>query len=139
MVGERALPRNLKNFPIFKKYMKKTLDFKKHVCYTAPCKLEQTFYYRGKGLMRLQGTYGAAVHRGADNRGAAAAPFSRTPEPSSSVRARLFRAQAAFRRTGQICPVCGRRSPEYQVEDDTRAPLGCERCLTIRRNGVIQI
>lgn len=38
-----------------------------------------------------------------------------------------------------ICPVCGQRRPEYRVEDVGRGVLGCERCLRIRRNGVIQL
>lgn len=35
------------------------------------------------------------------------------------------------------CPVCGAEWPEYLVEDINHAALGCERCLTIKRDGVM--
>ena len=35
------------------------------------------------------------------------------------------------------CPVCGRPSPEYLVEGLNHETLGCEWCLTIKRDGVI--
>ena len=38
-----------------------------------------------------------------------------------------------------VCPVCGQVYPQFQVEDDGRQVLGCERCLTIRRRGVVQL
>ena len=38
-----------------------------------------------------------------------------------------------------VCPVCGQVHPQFQVEDGGRQVLGCERCLTIRRRGVVQL
>ena len=37
------------------------------------------------------------------------------------------------------CGVCGQSWPAYQVEDVNHALLGCESCLTIKRDGVIQL
>ncbi|MDD5932253.1 MAG: hypothetical protein PUC45_07375 [Oscillospiraceae bacterium] len=37
------------------------------------------------------------------------------------------------------CALCGRVRPVYEVEDVNHALLGCEGCLTIRRNGVVQL
>lgn len=36
------------------------------------------------------------------------------------------------------CPVCGREWPEYLVEGLNHEALGCESCLTIKKDGVIQ-
>ena len=36
------------------------------------------------------------------------------------------------------CPVCGWEWPEYIVEDINHVVLGCEECLTIKKDGVIQ-
>ena len=37
------------------------------------------------------------------------------------------------------CGVCGQSWPAYQVEDVNHALLGCESCLIIKRDGVIQL
>ena len=37
------------------------------------------------------------------------------------------------------CGVCGQSWPAYQVEDVNHALLGCERCLTIREDGVVRL
>lgn len=37
------------------------------------------------------------------------------------------------------CPVCGHEHPHYIVKDPGHTVLGCEECLTIYREGVIQI
>ncbi|MDY3281688.1 hypothetical protein [Dysosmobacter sp.] len=36
------------------------------------------------------------------------------------------------------CAVCGAAWPEYQVREPGRGVIGCERCLVIRKGGVIQ-
>lgn len=36
------------------------------------------------------------------------------------------------------CPVCGREWPVYLVEGLNHEDLGCESCLTIKKDGVIQ-
>ena len=37
------------------------------------------------------------------------------------------------------CGMCGQIRPAYQVEDVNHALLGCENCLIIKREGVIQL
>ena len=37
------------------------------------------------------------------------------------------------------CGVCGQPGPVYEVEDVNHALLGCEECLTIRKDGVVQL
>lgn len=37
------------------------------------------------------------------------------------------------------CPCCGAECPTYLVEDMYHEPLGCESCLTIKKDGVIQV
>lgn len=36
------------------------------------------------------------------------------------------------------CPACGAAWPEYSVEDIKHVVLGCENCLVILKNGMIQ-
>ena len=36
------------------------------------------------------------------------------------------------------CPVCGAENPRYIIESVGRNPLGCEECLIVKREGVIQ-
>lgn len=39
----------------------------------------------------------------------------------------------------KTCPVCGQEWPEFLVEDPTNHQmLGCETCLIIKKDGVIQ-
>lgn len=38
----------------------------------------------------------------------------------------------------KICPVCGQEWPAYIVENINHVVLGCENCLTIKKDGVIQ-
>lgn len=40
--------------------------------------------------------------------------------------------------TTKFCPVCGREWPEYIVEDINHVVLGCDSCLIIKKDGVIQ-
>lgn len=37
------------------------------------------------------------------------------------------------------CPCCGAESPGYVIKDINGNVLGCETCLTVIRDGVIQI
>lgn len=37
------------------------------------------------------------------------------------------------------CGVCGQVRPKFSVEDVNHALLGCESCLIIKRDGVIQL
>lgn len=37
------------------------------------------------------------------------------------------------------CGVCGQVRPRFAVEDVNHALLGCERCLTIREDGVVRL
>lgn len=37
------------------------------------------------------------------------------------------------------CPCCGKEWPEYLVKDISGTVLGCENCLTIMKDGVIQL
>ena len=39
----------------------------------------------------------------------------------------------------KTCPVCGQEWPEYYIEDPVNHQvLGCENCLIIKKDGVIQ-
>ena len=37
------------------------------------------------------------------------------------------------------CPLCGLDGPSYRVETSDHVPLGCERCLLVYRDGVVQL
>lgn len=37
------------------------------------------------------------------------------------------------------CPLCGLDGPSYRVETPDHVPLGCERCLLVYRDGVVQL
>lgn len=37
------------------------------------------------------------------------------------------------------CPCCGAEWPDYLIKDINGTPLGCESCLTVIKDGVIQL
>ena len=41
--------------------------------------------------------------------------------------------------TERRCGVCGQVRPRFSVEDVNHALLGCEACLIIREDGVVQL
>ena len=44
-----------------------------------------------------------------------------------------------FQADGEPCPLCGEEAPAYRVLFPDHSPAGCERCLLIYREGIVQL